>query len=169
MSWSQFVIAIDTIVWCTFSFVWLVKTDTRASVLIVSHVMYMGCQPATQSAWGDLKPIFYLFYDLLTHLSRDKMAAISQTIFSDAFSWMKSFIFWLKFHWTLFLRVLLTITQQLFRFGSDNGLSPNRRQAIIWTNFYPIHWRIYAALGGDETREVWGDFVNFYINGSSLE
>ena len=35
----------------------------------------------------------------------DKMAAISQTIFSDAFSWMKSFVFWLKFHWSLFLRV----------------------------------------------------------------
>ena len=23
-------------------------------------------------------------------------------------------------------------------------------QAIIWTNADPIHWRIYAALGGDE-------------------
>ena len=32
----------------------------------------------------------------------------------------------------------------------DNGLAPNRRQAIIWTNADPIHWRIYAALGGDE-------------------
>ena len=34
--------------------------------------------------------------------------------------------------------------------GLDNGLAPNRRQAIIWTNADPIHWRIYAALGGDE-------------------
>ena len=25
-----------------------------------------------------------------------------------------------------------------------------RRQAIIWTNADPIHWRIYAALGGDQ-------------------
>ena len=24
------------------------------------------------------------------------------------------------------------------------------RQAIIWTNADPIHWRIYAALGEDE-------------------
>ena len=32
----------------------------------------------------------------------------------------------------------------------DNGLAPNRRQAIIWTNANPIHWSIYAALGGDE-------------------
>ena len=31
----------------------------------------------------------------------------SQTEFSDAFWWMKSFAFWLKFHWSLFLRVQL--------------------------------------------------------------
>ena len=42
---------------------------------------------------------------IFTHLSLDVMAIISQTIFSDAFSWMKSFAFWLKFYWTLFLRV----------------------------------------------------------------
>ena len=24
------------------------------------------------------------------------------------------------------------------------------RQAIIWTNADPIHWRIYVALGGEE-------------------
>ena len=35
-------------------------------------------------------------------------------------------------------------------FGLNNGLVPNKRQAIIWTNAGPIHWRIYAALGGDE-------------------
>ena len=34
-----------------------------------------------------------------------KMATISQTIFSNVFSWMKSYVFWLKFHWSLFLRV----------------------------------------------------------------
>ena len=45
----------------------------------------------------------------------DKVAAISQQIFSDAFSWMKSFVFWLKFHWSLFLMVQLTITQHWFR------------------------------------------------------
>ena len=34
--------------------------------------------------------------------------------------------------------------------GLDNGLAPNRLQVIIWTNVDPIHWRMYAALGGDE-------------------
>ena len=35
-------------------------------------------------------------------------------------------------------------------FGLDNGLSPNKWQAIIWTNAGPIHWCIYPAQGGDE-------------------
>ena len=50
----------------------------------------------------------------LTHWGRDKMAAVSQTTLSDAFSWMKMLEFRLRFHWSLFLRVM--------------------RQAIIWTN-----------------------------------
>ena len=41
---------------------------------------------------------------LLTHLPLDKMAAISQTIFSDAFSWKQSFVFWFIFHLSSFLR-----------------------------------------------------------------
>ena len=49
---------------------------------------------------------------ILTHLPLDKMATISQTMFSDAFSWMKSFVLRLKF---LFVRVQLTITQHWFR------------------------------------------------------
>ena len=33
--------------------------------------------------------------------------------------------------------------------GLGNGLAPNRRQAIIWANVDPVHWRLYAELGGD--------------------
>ena len=39
---------------------------------------------------------------------------------------------------------------------SDDGLAPNRRQAIIWTNTDPIHWCIYAALGWDALTEDLG-------------
>ena len=38
------------------------------------------------------------------------------------------------------------------RIGSYNGLAPNKRQAITWTNADPGHRRIYAILGGDELR-----------------
>ena len=51
----------------------------------------------------------------LTHWGRDKMDAISQTTFSNAFSWMKMFEYRLKFHWNLFLRIQLTIFQHWFR------------------------------------------------------
>ena len=57
----------------------------------------------------------------LTHWGPDKMGAMSQTTFSSAFSWMKLFEFRLKFQWSLFLRVTLTIFQ-LWRPG-DRPLS----------------------------------------------
>ena len=71
---------------------------------------------------------------------------------------MRGFVFWLQFHWSLFLRVQLKI----FSIGLDNCLAQNRRQAIIWTNADPIHWRTYAALGGDVLNVnlwLWCEFV----------
>ena len=52
---------------------------------------------------------------IVTHLYLDKMAAILQMIYLDAFTRMKSLVFWLKFHWSLLLRVQLTIIQHWFR------------------------------------------------------
>ena len=48
------------------------------------------------------------------HLPLDKMAAILQKIFWDPFSWKKMFVFGLKYHWSLFLRIRLTTTQHWF-------------------------------------------------------
>ena len=77
----------------------------------------------------------------LTHGGRDKMAAIFQTTFSNTFYWTEIYEFRLRLHWSLLPSVQLTIFQHLFRewlgaghIGSDNGLAPARRQAIIWTN-----------------------------------
>ena len=50
------------------------------------------------------------------------MAAILQMTFWNAFSWMKVYEFWLKFHRSLFIG------------GPINNISAGRRQAIIWTN-----------------------------------
>ena len=74
------------------------------------------------------------------------MAAILQTMISDAFQWMKSFVLWL-----IFLRSLPKgpiVNNPTFVI--DNGLAPNRRQTITWTNADIIRWRIYVALGKDE-------------------
>ena len=51
----------------------------------------------------------------LTHWGRDKMDAISQATFSQAFSSMKIAVFWLNFHWNMFARVQLTIIQHWYR------------------------------------------------------
>ena len=51
----------------------------------------------------------------LTHWGGDKMADISQTTFFNVFSWKKMYEFRLKFHWSLFLRVKLKITQYWLR------------------------------------------------------
>ena len=48
----------------------------------------------------------------LTHWGWDKMAAIFQKTFSNAFSWMKMNELRLRFHWNLFPRVELTIFQE---------------------------------------------------------
>ena len=51
----------------------------------------------------------------LTHLDRAKMAAVSKTTLSNAFSWMKMLEFWLRIHWNLLLRFELTIFQHWLR------------------------------------------------------
>ena len=41
----------------------------------------------------------------VTELTFLPLAVISQKTFSNVFSWIKSFVFWFKFHWSLFLMV----------------------------------------------------------------
>ena len=61
----------------------------------------------------------YYSYDLISStfntLRPRQMDAISQTTLSNAFSWMKMCELRLKFHWSLFARVQLTIFQHWFR------------------------------------------------------
>ena len=81
--------------------------------------LYMICTlVTTHSIVHEICTLFSLALSdvaTLAHWGRDKMDAISQTIFSSAFSWMKMFELRLKFHWNLFLRVQLTIFQHWFR------------------------------------------------------
>ena len=51
--------------------------------------------------------------------------------------------------------------------GSDNGLAPNRRQAIIWTNDGVVWWRIYAFIGLNELDnwvifQMWSHFLTMF-------
>ena len=71
--------------------------------------------------WGkriwkcSLLPFYFGFHGSTSLSPLDKMAAFSLTIFSNAFSWMRSFIFQLEFHRDLFVRVQLTLSQHWFR------------------------------------------------------
>ena len=67
---------------------------------------------------------------MLTHWGRNKVDAISQTTFWSTFSWTKMFQFRITFHWSLFLRVQLTIIQHWFRYW----LGAVQAKSHIWTN-----------------------------------
>ena len=82
----------------------------------------------------------------VTDWGRDKMDAISQTSFSNAFSWMKMLEFRLRNHWNLFVRFEVTISQHWLRWwlGADQATSHYLSQ------WWVVYWRIYASLGLNE-------------------
>ena len=84
-------------------------------------------------------------WSTLTHWGRDKMAAIFQTTFSNAFSWMKMYEFRLRFHWSLFLRFQLTISHHWFWF--DQATSHYLNQG------WKVYWCIYASLSLNELKQ----------------
>ena len=74
------------------------------------------------------------WFAAFTHLPLDKMAAISQTTFSSAFSWMKSFESWFKFHWSLFPGVKLIIRQHWFRQWLSTEQATSHYLNQCWTS-----------------------------------
>ena len=102
---------------------------------------------------------------MLTHWCWDKMDAISQTTFRSTFSWMKMFEIRLKFHWSLFLRVQLTIFQHWFRkwLGAVQVTTHFRNQ--WWLDYR----RIYASLVLNELRyqlvtvQIFNNSLNAYM------
>ena len=83
-----------------YKYVWGQKDTFKLSIILTSaFVLFLICLNIT----------------LLTHWVWDT-AAILQSTISKAFSWMKFFIFWFIFQWSLFLSVQLTINQHWFRY-----------------------------------------------------
>ena len=80
------------------------------------------------------------------HWGRDKIDAILQTTFIRASSWIETYAFWLKCHWSLFLRVQLPIVQHWFRLWLGDGIATSYYLNLYWLD----NWRIYASLGLNE-------------------
>ena len=77
---------------------------------------YYDCtMPVTQPQWIWTSESHEYVTRVLTHLPLDSLAGKWQTTFSNAFLTMKICEFQLIFHWSLFLRVKLTIFQSWFR------------------------------------------------------
>ena len=88
----------------------------------------------------------------LTHCGRDKMAAIFQTTFSNAFSWMKMFKLRLRFHWSLFQKgpmnnIPALVQIMAWRRPGDKPLSEAMMVSILthicvsrlqWVKY--VHW-----------------------------
>ena len=83
---------------------------------------------------------------VLTHWSLDKRAAIFQTAFWNGFSSMKMYEYRLKFHWSLFLCVKLTIFRHWFR----KCLGAGQATSHFLNQWRLVCWRIYASLGLSE-------------------
>ena len=91
------------------------------------------------------------------------MAVILQTIFSNAFSWMKMFKFPLRFHWSLLVRVQFAIFQHWFRLG-DRQLSEAMKVDLLthicvtrpqWVNTCPLQWIGQRQLQDKTTIPFW--------------
>ena len=80
---------------------------------------------------------------ILTHGGRDKMINIFNTIFKCIFL---NDNFWISNKISL-KGCMLGSNWQFPNIGLDNGLAPNRWQAIIWSNDDPGHRHVYVSHG----------------------
>ena len=83
---------------------------------------------------------------MLTCWGWDKMAAIFQMTLPNAFSWMTMLEFRLRFHWSFFPRVQLSIFQHWFRWWLGAGQVTSHYLNQWWL----VYWRMYALLGLNE-------------------
>ena len=112
----------------------VVKLSSRYELLRWSSVCIFF-QDSHQFCWSGL-----------THWGRERMAAILQTTFSNALSWMIIYEFRLKFHWSLFPRFQLTIFQHWFR----QWLGVDQAASHYLNHWWLDYWPIYVSLGLNE-------------------
>ena len=88
-----------------------------------------------------MKTRMYSEYIYNCNWGQEKIAAISHTTFSNAFSWMKMYEYHFRFHWSLFLRFELTIFQHWLRWCHDAWSVPSHYLDQWWL----VYWCIYVS------------------------
>ena len=76
------------------------------------------------------------------------------------FPLVKDHLLWETAQSSIFMQVSLWLYSGI---GTDNGLLPIRRQAIIWTNDGLVNWRIYTSLGLDDLTH-WGRVTHICVS-----
>ena len=115
--------------------------------LLIHFSFYQDCRKNTE---GNFEIICNSGPNIWMNTLRPRQnGRLFQTIFSNAFSWMKMYEFRLRFHWSSFLISLSTIFQHWFRWwlGADQATSH------YLNHWWLFHRRMYASLGLDELRE----------------
>ena len=70
---------------------WSIPVISSCSLIVVSNC----------GIWHKFGGPYVFWRSDLTHLTLDKMTAVSQTVVSDAFLWMEMVVFWLDKQFTL--------------------------------------------------------------------
>ena len=111
-----------------------------------------ACASAISRIWQEAHGIMFGFNEL-THWGWDEIAAILQTTFSNAFSWMKICGFHLWSHWSLFLKFELTI----FQHWSRQWLRTDQVTSHCLNQFWwLVYWHIYVSLSLNELTSHYG-------------
>ena len=119
-------------------------------------------------------------------MAETKWPPFSRRHLSNVYSWMKIYRFWLKFHWTLFPMVQLTIFQHWFRWrigayqATSHYLNQRRHNSMMhiyvtrsqWVNSDSIEsilWMINSSPPGQNGRHLADDiFKCIFLNENLL-
>ena len=138
--------------WITSSYLetcskWLSYLDTAHTQALIVKIIMWNLKYGLRVSRVTREKAISSHNVLLTHWGRDKTASIFLT-FSNAFSWMKMYQFRSRFHWSLFARVQLIISQHWFRWW----LGAVQATSHYHNRWWVAYWRIYASLGPNEFR-----------------
>ena len=108
-------------------------------------VMTMVCISSQELC--TLHSLIYILQESLTHLppgQNDCRRWCFQN--SNAFFLMKSFVFWFKFHWGLFLRVQLTVLQHWFIDNAWRRPGNKPLSELMLAQFTDVYMQHYDCL-----------------------